>query len=700
VHFIAAFFAIAAEAVWSAKYLSPERLLAALAIYGVFGLFFIGVPAIARRRGTPLAPERAGSALALVSIALLFFLAGGAVAQAALWGIALLLAILTLGLFTEATATRNPVVAVVGTLLAWVVLAVWWMTATVAVALVPALSIVGGYALLTIAGSMWATHRQVPDATDARGIYRNGAFVGLVGHLFLLFVASQPSLAIPPAPLLTVLGVLTGAAGVGGLYVRRGELFLGAIIASAAVLVVWEFTATAAPWPQVAIVAAASLVALAAIWVPLSRRVGAEQREFVTAAAAAGIGTQVVAAIVAVQAAAPSLPVVLGAQLLFLAATLGFATLDLARLEAVTLLAVLPASGAGFLWMSRHVGVDLWQSQLAFTTPIYLAFVVYPLILGRRAGAARVPYLATVVASVLYFFQARTSIYAGGYGSVIGALPVIEAALLALVLAHLIRLERRGEPRTPAEVARLALVAGAALGFVTLAIPLQLERNWITIGWALESAALAWLFGRVPHKGLLLFAVGLFAVVFVRLAMNPAVLQYEPRGALRIWNWYLYTYLTCATAFIVGGRTLLKTSDTLIAGLPRLSSLLPAGAVMLLFLLLNIEIADYFATGPTITFDFFSSALAQDLSYTLGWALFAVALLGAGIVTHSKPGRITAIFLLGFAMLKCAFHDLWRLGGLYRVGSLVGIAFCALLITVALQKFVLASRPEPSEAIP
>jgi uncharacterized membrane protein len=328
-----------------------------------------------------------------------------------------------------------------------------------------------------------------------------------------------------------------------------------------------------------------------------------------------------------------------------------------------------------------------------------LVFIAYPLILGRRAGAARAPYLATVLASVLFFFQARTSIYVGGYGAVIGALPVIEAALLALVLANLVRLERRGEPRTPAEIARLALVAGASLGFVTLAIPLQLQRNWITIGWAVEAAALAWLYLRIPHKGLLWFTFGLCAAVFARLALNPEVLHYEPRGALRIWNWYLYTYVVCAAALLVAGRVLVKTDDRLRPETPRLSSLIPAGAVILLFLLLNIEIADFFATGPAITFDFFSSALAQDLTYTLGWALFAVALLGAGIFTHSKPGRIAAIVLLSIAMGKCALHDLWRLGGLYRVGSLVGIAACALLITVALQKFVLTSRPEPTGAL-
>src|SRR4029079_16614982 len=144
----------------------------------------------------------------------------------------------------------------------------------------------------------------------------------------------------------------------------------------------------------------------------------------------------------------------------------------------MTVLAVLPAAGTGFLWMSQHTAVTLWTSQLALTTPIYLAFVAYPLILGRRAGNARAPYLATVLASGLYFFQARASINAGGFGSIIGALPVVEAALLALVLASLVRLERRGVPRTPAEVARLALIAGAALGFGALALPVALASHW------------------------------------------------------------------------------------------------------------------------------------------------------------------------------------------------------------------------------
>ena len=698
VHFVAAFFALAAEAVWSARHLTPERLLFALAIYGIFGLFYVGVPIIARRRGAPLTPQGAGGALTLVSIALLFFLAGGSVAQAALWGIAVLVAILNVGLFVESSASRLPLLALVGAVLSWAVLAVWWATASVAVALVPALAVVTGFALLTTAGHVWADRRAT--GSDSEGGFRRGIFLGLTGHFFLAFVATQEALSVPPAPMLAVLGVLTLAAAVASLYLKSGQLLVGAVVAGAAVLVLWQLTAESAPWPHVAIFSAGVLVLVAGVWSRLARRVGAEPRWFDFAACLAGFLAQCIALVAGTQSGEPGLGFLVAAHLTFLSATLLFATVDLKRLEWMAAAAVVPAAAAGFLWQFNHPEPAFWSRQLAFATPIYFAFVAYPLLLGRRVGVARAPHVAAVLASAAFFFQAQSSLRAGGYGNVIGALPVVEAALLSMVLVQLVRLERaRGTAtRTAEELGRLALVAAATLGFITVAIPLQLERNWITIGWALEGAALAWLYGRVPHKGLLAFAAALLVAVFARLGLNPEVLTYEPRGAIRIWNWYLYTYLLCAGAFLLAARLFEKTEDVLRAGMPRLSTLLPAGAVILLFLLLNIEIADFYATGPTITFNF-TATLAQDLTYTLGWALFAVALLAAGIATHSRPARIAAIALIAVATVKCALHDLWRLGGLYRVGSLVGLAFCLLLITVALQKFVLRARPEPREAL-
>ena len=110
---------------------------------------------------------------------------------------------------------------------------------------------------------------------------------------------------------------------------------------------------------------------------------------------------------------------------------------------------------------------------------------------------------------------------------------------------------------------------------------------------------------------------------------------------------------------------------------------------ILLFFLVNIEIADFYSTGPVLTFNFLSSSLAQDLTYTIGWAVFAVAMLIAGLLLHSRATRIAAIILLLVTVLKCFLHDLARLGGLYRVGSLLGLTISLLLVGVLLQKFVI-----------
>jgi uncharacterized membrane protein len=82
------------------------------------------------------------------------------------------------------------------------------------------------------------------------------------------------------------------------------------------------------------------------------------------------------------------------------------------------------------------------------------------------------------------------------------------------------------------------------------------------------------------------------------------------------------------------------------------------------------------------------------LTYTLGWAVFAVALLATGILLRNQPARIASLALLVITIFKCFIHDLARLGGLYRVASLVGLALCLAVVAVVFQKFVLSARKE------
>jgi uncharacterized membrane protein len=360
------------------------------------------------------------------------------------------------------------------------------------------------------------------------------------------------------------------------------------------------------------------------------------------------------------------------------------------RWRKLPLIAVAPAWVSVLQWQFSLPGDARWFEPLILASALYAVFAAFPIALGRRAVLGREPYLAAVIASAMFFFGARAAFIAGGLDSMIGVVPVFAGGVLALLLRQLLAIQPEGER----DMGGLAIVAGAALAFVTVAIPLQLRHQWITIGWAMEGAALAWLYKRIPHRGLLIATGGLLGVVFVRLALNPEVLLYEPRGALRILNWYLYTYVLCGAAMMLAGWWLSKTDDRLASLLPRASHVLSAAGVVLLFLLLNIEIADFYATGSAVVFRF-GATRSQDLTYTIGWLSFGMALLAAGIYLRSRPARVTAVALIAVTTFKCFLYDLRSLEGLYRVASFVGLAMSLALVSLALQKFVL-SRPRES----
>ena len=681
-YFVAAFFAVAAQAIWSAEHLVVDRLGTAVAVYAAFGVAALLVPILARRLGRPLEPVWGGGAVLLASLLLLLFIAAGDVAPAALWSLALLLAILNAALFVESAAGRLPLVSQCGSVLSWIVLLMWWGRAAASVGVMPSLTVLTGLTLITLAGHAWTV---ATTGREGKPGFSSGLYLGLAGHLFLTLLASNPEWSIPPWPLFGSLAVITLAMTAAALVTHVITLHAAGAIAAAVVVASWSLVASPAPYAAVAIAAALAVSAYAIAWirlVPPAHGLIAG----IAAGAALFVGEVSVLGAVASGGSPPFAAVVAGHTL-----NIG-AILWLTwrwRWKGIAVAAVAPA------WLAVQQSTGLvrsesgWIELLILSAALYAVFVAYPLVLGSRASRERDPYLAAVVASIMFFFGARSAFAAGDLTWMIGVVPIAAGAVLALLLRQLLRLQAPGER----DLGRLALVAGAALACVTVAIPLQLERQWITIGWALEGAALAWLYRRIPHRGLLLFGVTLLAAVFVRLALNPEVLVYEPRGAMRILNWYLYTYALAAVSMIIAGGWLSTTDDRLFPSLPRASHMLPAAGVILLFILLNIEIADFYATGPTVTFRF-GVTVSQDLTYTIGWLAFGMALLAAGIYLGNRPARVAAVSLIAVTTFKCFLYDLGSLAGLYRVASFVGLAMSLALVSLALQKFVLSKPRE------
>ena len=374
---------------------------------------------------------------------------------------------------------------------------------------------------------------------------------------------------------------------------------------------------------------------------------------------------------IATMVTSPGLRVELFTQLVLLVALLAIAWVS--ERHVLVIIAV-PFYAASIVAASLPAG----DAQLMFAGVLYALFILYPLLLGRRVKHAFAPHFAAAAASAVFFIAAYNSLdqmrlddWQGVIAAGVGLVMVVLVWRLLSVAAH---------------EGRLAMVAGTALAFFTAAIALQFENEWLTVALALEAAALAWLFDRIPHRGLLLWSAAIAIAVLIRLVFNPAVYEYHPKAATPVFNWYLYTYLICAASMFVAAWLAPR-------GEPNLRRFYAGAGTIELFFLLNIEIADYYSAGDTLTFNFMGSSLAQDLTYTMAWALFAIAMLIIGIALQSRGARVAALGLLLVTVLKCFLHDLGRLGGLYRVASLFGLAVCLVAVGLLLQKFVMMKRP-------
>ena len=352
------------------------------------------------------------------------------------------------------------------------------------------------------------------------------------------------------------------------------------------------------------------------------------------------------------------------------------------------------AVALAFTWALEREWHSLYFSQpvallaLGWYVAFWLVFTAYPFFASEERSL--VPWAVGAMSGILHFwliFELVESAYPALRN---GLLPAVFVLPYAFGVWHLIT--KRGAAPASGDT-RIAWQGGAALLFVSLIFPVQFEREWITLGWAVEGLLLLVLFRFVPNAGLRLVAAALLSVAFVRLALNPAVLDYHPRARTPIWNWYLYAYGVTSICLFAGARAVHEYRDSTIARVvPRL--LYTLGAI-LTFLLLNIQIADYFSIGPTLTFSF-TGNFARDMTYSIAWALFAFALLLVGMKNKTKAVRYAGVALLFVTLLKLFLHDLINLGPLFRIGAFIGVALILIVASFVYQRFLAPAAKEPA----
>ncbi len=345
------------------------------------------------------------------------------------------------------------------------------------------------------------------------------------------------------------------------------------------------------------------------------------------------------------------------------------------------------------VWQLAYLKPERYTTAFGFTSLFYLFFLLLPMIVPfARWRESLLPWMTSALAGPAFFLPLY-NVYKEAFGeSAIGLLPVVMAGVsvfsLRMVSTRFVATEGDGLGAR-LRLRYLALFTAVALWFIAVAIPLQLDRQWITLGWALEAMALCWLFGRLPHRGLPVFAGILYALVGVRLLFNPEILQYQTRG-LPLFNWILYTYGVATVCCLVGQSLLRRASGG--GFINRLADAIALNGLLLGFWLVNLEILDYFSTGPYIAL-LDQSGYSVKLALSAGWGLYAIVLLVTGVAKDLKPLRYLSLAFLLLTVAKVFLSDLSELGGIFRVFSFLGLAVALILVSLFYQRFVFKKNP-------
>ncbi|HXI42334.1 MAG TPA: DUF2339 domain-containing protein, partial [Bryobacteraceae bacterium] len=314
-------------------------------------------------------------------------------------------------------------------------------------------------------------------------------------------------------------------------------------------------------------------------------------------------------------------------------------------------------------WYSSFPGEPALGATLAFVTLAFLLFFAWPpwRILGRKAEL-QVPELLVLSLNAVAYYGAVYKLLIVDYHAYLGLFTV---ALGGLYVALGLELWRQAPPESRDE--RPALLAlGVALTLITLAAPIQFTGYRITLGWAVEAAALTWIGKRARSERMVWAALCIFGLVVLRLWLIDSWIYATPAYAT-VWNARFLTFLVSsaalwAAAYWVGAGT-------------RALVMYVAGHVVLLWALM-LEVTGW-AERTAVPQNL---ANLEAISISVLMAVYALALIAAGVLSRTFINRVLGLGLIGIVVAKLYLYDVWLLVRIYRIVAF-GLLGGLLLIT-------------------
>jgi uncharacterized membrane protein len=312
-----------------------------------------------------------------------------------------------------------------------------------------------------------------------------------------------------------------------------------------------------------------------------------------------------------------------------------------------------------FLWCSP--GFALFFLWTAWRT----------LIRGRAARSAELWLLAANAAA---YFGTSYFLLDPVYHEYVGAF-ALGLAILHALLAKLV-----WKPGEEQDAWQGHLAAAIAVVFLTLAIPIQFTGFRITIAWALEGAALAWIGARFSNAWLAAGVALLFAITCARLFTLDAWIYTSGNDYSLIANTRFLTFAVSAAS--LWSAASLSRDARFTRMKPYAAAAYLAGHIVLLWALV-MEAAGWAER----------TAAPQDVSavstvaVSILMACYALALIGAGVATRTAINRLAGLGLMALVVAKLYLVDVWQLSRGFRITAFLGLGALLLLVSYLYSRF-------------
>ena len=235
---------------------------------------------------------------------------------------------------------------------------------------------------------------------------------------------------------------------------------------------------------------------------------------------------------------------------------------------------------------------------------------------------------------------------------------------------------------------------GLALTFITIALPLQLRKSYLSLAWAAESVVLIWTGLAAGERRVRWYGAALLFITAAKALLWD--LSIAPAPFRLLLNERMLSGGAVIAAGYVSAHLLSQRRDRISSQERSLPAIFTFIASLCVLLFVSFDLWDYLGKSWE---PYESRSSAQQLALSIFWSSYGLVLMLVGIWRQLRAVRLFAMGLLYLAIFKVFIFDLGSLATPFRIISFLGLGIILLVVSLLYTRFESAHHEEAGPVV-